>query len=193
MPTCCRCNGSGRCVNCTCVKSGLACSNCLPLRKGNCANLADRTTLRQTAGPDQLPIPPLLHPALAASQTTSCTDEATIHGIPVSDNHIPLQESMTSSRNSFVASSLAGDAEHLPSSVTPGGTGALPPCAPLSSTPFHWGEVPGHVFCEDIASVYEEQVLWRKNIFSPPHRTCRNRVCQGTYTAPTCLQGQDTT
>ena len=47
-------------------------------------------------------------------------------------------------------------------------TGVLPPFHPLSSTPFRWGEVPGHVFCEDIASVYEEQVLWRKNIFSPP-------------------------
>lgn len=39
---------------------------------------------------------------------------------------------------------------------------------PLSSTPFYWGEVHGHVFCQDIASAYEEQVLWHKNIFFPP-------------------------
>ena len=35
--------------------------------------------------------------------------------------------------------------------------------------PFRWGNAKGHVFCEDIARVYEEQVLWHKNI-SPPSR-----------------------
>ena len=38
IPSCCRCNGSGRCLNCACVKAGTPCSNCLPQRKGNCAN-----------------------------------------------------------------------------------------------------------------------------------------------------------
>ena len=59
-------------------------------------------------------------------------------------------------------------ARHSPSSnVTHNTTDALPPFTPHSSTPFQWGEVPGHIFCDDIVSVYEEQVTWRKNIFSP--------------------------
>ena len=36
--TCCRCNRTGRCQNCSCVKNGYKCENCLPLRLGNCAN-----------------------------------------------------------------------------------------------------------------------------------------------------------
>ena len=35
---CCRCNRSGRCQNCTCVKYGSRCSGCLPGRLGRCRN-----------------------------------------------------------------------------------------------------------------------------------------------------------
>ena len=44
----------------------------------------------------------------------------------------------------------------------------LPQITPLSSTPFHWGDVDGEVFYADIGKVYEKQVYWRKNIFSSP-------------------------
>ena len=45
----------------------------------------------------------------------------------------------------------------------------LPSFSPASSTAFHWGNVPGDVFCRDITLAYEEQVEWRKNtFFSPP-------------------------
>ena len=40
MPVCCRCNGSGRCMSCSCVKSGRPCVDCLPSRKGHCCNNA---------------------------------------------------------------------------------------------------------------------------------------------------------
>ena len=36
--TCCRCNRSGRCRNCSCVKNGTLCQDCLPQRLGNCIN-----------------------------------------------------------------------------------------------------------------------------------------------------------
>ena len=38
MPSCCRCNGSGRCNNCSCSKSGRLCTDCLPGRRGKCRN-----------------------------------------------------------------------------------------------------------------------------------------------------------
>ena len=38
MPVCCRCNGSGRCRNCSCSKAGKLCVDCLPQRKGRCCN-----------------------------------------------------------------------------------------------------------------------------------------------------------
>ena len=38
MPTCFRCNSTGRCRSCTCRKGGIPCVNCLPSRQGRCAN-----------------------------------------------------------------------------------------------------------------------------------------------------------
>ena len=38
---------------------------------------------------------------------------------------------------------------------------------PLSSTSFRWGDLNGEVFSADIGKVYEQQVHWSKNIFSP--------------------------
>ena len=38
-PQCCRCNGKGRCVGCSCVRSGRMCTNCTPRHKGRCENL----------------------------------------------------------------------------------------------------------------------------------------------------------
>ena len=38
MPSCCRCNSSGRCLQLFVCESWYPCSNCLPRRKGNCAN-----------------------------------------------------------------------------------------------------------------------------------------------------------
>ena len=46
MPMCCRCNGSGRCRNCSCSKAGKPCVDCLPRRKGRCCN--ERHTSSQT-------------------------------------------------------------------------------------------------------------------------------------------------
>ena len=35
--SCCRCSNRGRCLDCSCAKSGLPCAS-LPSRKGQCAN-----------------------------------------------------------------------------------------------------------------------------------------------------------
>ena len=36
--SCCRCNKSGKCRNCACVKANRCCTNCLPGRLGHCGN-----------------------------------------------------------------------------------------------------------------------------------------------------------
>ena len=38
MPQCCRCNGSGRCVNSVCVRNNRTCTNCTPSSSGRCEN-----------------------------------------------------------------------------------------------------------------------------------------------------------
>ena len=59
MPVCCRCNGSGRCINCSCTKSARPCVNCLPLRKGLCRNQYASNTLSPVPVPS-LPAPSAL-------------------------------------------------------------------------------------------------------------------------------------
>ena len=40
MPICCRCNRSGHCLNCSCVKRKRQCVDCLPSRLNSCRNIA---------------------------------------------------------------------------------------------------------------------------------------------------------
>lgn len=103
---------------------------------------------------------------------------------PLQERGEALQSSEVSDNNGQVGTdwgSLGSTAIHdlplypRPTQFTPvyptsSGTGETisPSFTPLSSTPFSWGEVPGHIFYQDIISAYEEQVSWRKNIFSPP-------------------------
>ena len=43
--TCCRCNRSGICRNCSCVRDGIECTSCLPKRLGQCQNVQPEYSL----------------------------------------------------------------------------------------------------------------------------------------------------
>ena len=70
--TCCRCNRTGRCLNCCCVKNNRSCTNCLPLHLGSCCNEGHVVgALTQTCVspaillsllPQQRPLPPCNQP-----------------------------------------------------------------------------------------------------------------------------------
>ena len=49
--SCCRCNRSGRCRNCSCVKNGIFCQGCLPQRLGNCSNTTMLTSNQEQQPP----------------------------------------------------------------------------------------------------------------------------------------------
>ena len=42
--TCCKCNRTGTCKNCSCVKKNSRCTNCLPCRLNKCANISRSST-----------------------------------------------------------------------------------------------------------------------------------------------------
>ena len=42
--TCCKCNRTGTCKNCSCVKKNSRCTNCLPCRLNKCANISSSST-----------------------------------------------------------------------------------------------------------------------------------------------------
>ena len=55
---CCRCNRTGRCRNCACVKAGNPCQNCLPGRLGQCLNTEPTVRPEPTASPTASPTAP---------------------------------------------------------------------------------------------------------------------------------------
>ncbi len=44
MVVCCKCNRSGHCRNCACVKAGKTCQSCLPSRLIQCTNINPQST-----------------------------------------------------------------------------------------------------------------------------------------------------
>ena len=82
MVNCCRCNATGRCGNCACVKAKRKCNGCLPSRLGQCRNTeTDRTNSSPNLSSNSSPlisstrtIPPTVAPP---SQSTSDSDSPT--------------------------------------------------------------------------------------------------------------------
>ena len=162
----------------------------LELRRGNCAN--DGSRHHDANQPPATDIGTTDQPAAPSEselETDSLEQDAeSMKGVSISDNLAPPQECSTipqlDNRSPVVESGtqqLAGhaqlsDAATIPSSDPehPRATSlsrnltTSPPFTPLSSTPFRWGEVSGHILYQNIITAYEEQVSWRKNIFSPP-------------------------
>ena len=91
----------------------------------------------------------------------------------------------------------AGDAatEHSPaSSATPDCAISLPPYATLIvQRPFAGAKSPATSLVVISPVPTRSKSYGAKTSSPPPHWTRRNRVCQGTHTAPTRIQGQDAT
>ena len=94
--SCCKCNRSSRCRNCSCVKSGRTCQGCLPQRLGKCANGRQPSSQPASSDSNQLPN---LNPTqicsprhLLNSQSPQRPDVTTLQPVPVSwSGRIPPQ------------------------------------------------------------------------------------------------------
>ena len=170
---CCRCNRTGRCRNCACVKAGNPCQNCLPGRLGQCLNTEPTVRPEPTASPTAPyfelvtqpppanpapsltpPPPPPLPPPLLPSNTATPLASAT-----------SAQTSATSLQILNASSCLPVDLHHPQSASLPSVSWPLPP---LQKANFVWGEKDGESFCQDICSAYEHVIHWKPNLFLPP-------------------------
>ena len=86
--SCCRCNRSGRCRYCSCVKSGRTCQGCLPEQLGNCKNIS-QSTQRLLSGSDH---PPSI---LLSSQNVTTIPE--IPTASIADQTMPLDHTLSQS------------------------------------------------------------------------------------------------
>ena len=146
---CCRCNDSGSCVKCKCVKTGTSCVSCLPLKRGRCRNA--RTDLAQAVpqNSSNTPVP---------SSNSSPPVPATTSSYPSpSSSNIVSQSSL-----SHPLSSLAPSSDHVDGCH-------FPPPEPVADANFVWGVLDAHSFCKVISEAYSEVVHWRKDYFRVPN------------------------
>ena len=120
--TCCRCNCTGSCKNCSCVKAGRTCSNCLPRKLGKCANDAAAIGAHLPADPlasglpatiSSIPIHPLTQPSPSPT------------GSPP---YLPILSSTQMASTSAPAPQTSQPGQ--PASITPGLL-ATPSCHPI--------------------------------------------------------------
>ena len=153
---CCRCNGSGKCKNCVCVKAKRLCTNCLPARRGCCSNTKHSmsTSPALSAASDS--------PALSAASDSPASDSP----VPPA-TYQPQQSLMRFSPQLRVPQSTASVV--APALVSPINANSLPSPVPMDDPRFTWGEIDSATFIHSIDAAYAEVVHWRKNIFTVPY------------------------
>ena len=153
--TCCRCNKTGRCRNCSCVKTGNHCQSCLPSRLGQCSNHSITTS--QPTGTSSLPTqpPPIIQPAATLIPLPTTIPAPVSPGQTVSIPSILSQSSLDEPQSS--------NGERLTSIPN------VPAITPMANPTFAWGVHDSATVMTTISSVYNEAVQWRRNIFPVPY------------------------
>ena len=141
MPVCCRCNGSGRCKNCSCSRSGTACTDCLPSKRGRCRNTRQEPTLASD-----------LERTKHASQQMPAPD---------SDH----EEGISQPR---LMSASDPDLEQPQTAHTSEQVRALPQFNPMSCDNASWQTRTGREFSDAIEDAYSQVVHWKRNLFMVP-------------------------
>ena len=183
---CCRCNRTGRCRNCSCVKMGRQCLGCLPQRLGNCINTV------QTQPPQSAPVTsqdPLLHPnssnGSAADLSPTSTPVISVPETPHTPS-TPVSPCSGSQPSTIAAetphslptpsstfsrlSPLTRVTETPPSQITSHPAPLeLPPFTPASEPNFYWGSHNATIFMDSLNAVYSEVVHWTPNYFKVPY------------------------
>ena len=145
--TCCRCNRSGRCRNCSCVKSGTPCQGCLPQRLGNCTN-ANGLTSNQEQEQEQPP---------SVEQTSAQCSE----GMNNIETEIVLEEE--DFYTSVIFDPSINAAVNSPNRST-----VIWPLPTMEESNFIWGNIQGKEFHVIVNQAYEEVVHWWRNLFQIP-------------------------
>ena len=151
-PACCRCNRTGRCRRCACVKAGQQCVNCLPIKLGNCQNGVSHIAV---------PVPAV------ASTPSSAMPPNSMPPNSIQPNSILPQSS--------ISASPPLPASHSRPRVSlrdrPTTDFFSPPAGQVS---FIWGEVDGATFHSQITVAYEVVIHWKPYLFIPLRGTTGN-------------------
>ena len=164
MPVCCRCNASGQCKNCSCKKSKKRCLNCLPSRRGHCANAPSDTSSLETQRPqaqslrrDGLPEVPN-----GGSNPPEVNEEPTAAANFTPANFTPANFAPTLEEPEFTPTFTSAE-------NTPALWGEdLPAYLPPAAANFKWGVLDAESFAQSVNAIYDEVVHWKRNLFKIP-------------------------
>ena len=154
MVQCCRCNGSGLCKNCSCVKAGKACVDCLPSKRQRCSN-----TCHQPCPLSPIPSPPAAQPR---------SDTSPQRATPRHDALQLMQQQGTPTSQPQTVPAGSTDSISGPFQLVPTKISKLPEFNPLTGPAFVWGTVDSVSFTSMLDVAYKEVVHWRKNLFKIP-------------------------
>ena len=183
MPVCCRCNGSGRCKACSCVKSGRQCVNCLPARNGHCSNLGILTSVNpeQTSSIIQDPSDAFLESALNVAITVDLTPPPALP-MPLSSRHTsPTTRNLPDVHTTRDPSDAIFDSPSSVSLTTVDRTPppSLPAFKPMSCLNCTWGDLSGQECSNALDNAYSLTVNWRPNLFKVPSGSSgKHFVCE---------------
>ena len=161
MPVCCRRNGSGRCINCSCTKSARPCVNCLPLRKGLCRNQDASNTL------SPVPVPSLPAPSALDGIPPLPSNPDNLADTPPSTQLYVLSAS-SDPDDSIVDEAIFDEAipdNAIFDEVSEATHVSLPDFAKAN---FTWGNTQGTEMIQLINEAYDVVVQWKRNIFLVP-------------------------
>ena len=152
MAQCCRCNRTGSCRRCACVKAG---RHCLPSKLGTCSNCP---TPASSAAP-------------ATTQSSNTTEtsvgiEATVETRASSNPHPGPPLSTSHERSSHTPQ--APSPHNQDSIQCPPDEPQLPPHVPMNAPSFLWGSLNADDFSHALEGTYSEVVHWRLNNFKVP-------------------------
>ena len=157
---CCRCNRTGSCKGCACVKAGKPCTACLPSELGSCVNKSSSASSIQQ--PVTAPTP--INAPLRAGPLTAFLTPADISTHIV---NLTLADSLPDDTgNAPVAQPVPTTHLRTPQQEDP--SLQLPPFTPANNPIFTWGTYSAPDFIHSLEATYAEVVHWRRNCFTVP-------------------------
>ena len=176
MVLCCRCNRTGQCRGCACVKAGNLCSNCLPSRLGSCSNVSPAINANimirhvPVYNETSTTTPTSSRTATTPTSTTSCSHTpaaaAAAASLAVSNSEVAsTSETLIQQQPNSNSSTPQCSGSPQRPSVPPPPLPNLPIFKPMADPNFVWGETDTVTFCKSIREAYNEVINWRKNCF----------------------------
>ncbi|XP_064402590.1 uncharacterized protein LOC135348337 [Halichondria panicea] len=189
MP-CCKCNRTGSCRGCVCVKAKRPCANCLPSKLGNYSNpsatgpssLSSQNQLLQPLS--QLPVnlpanqppyqPPPSQPSVSQPDNLNLRTQnqqwQPVSQLPVnlSANQPPNQSPPSQPSVSQPENLTANQPNQPPQREHSEQVADLPSPSPTKTPVFSWGVHSATDFCGILEATYTEVIHWRKNSFTVP-------------------------